>query len=114
VSLRMTSTRVSPVLDSRSKQVPLIIKTSRKPIQEKNFSHACHTLACFGNSWQSLGTRTKFLAADPGQSNQSAGTATRWEIKGLRYFFVLLKENRGCLPRKDFWGHPKVDLWLPP
>jgi len=114
VSLRMARTRVSRVLDSRSKQVPLIIKASRKRIQKKKISHASYTLACFGSSWQSLGARTKFLAADPGQSNQSAGTATMCGIKGLTYFFVLPKEDGGCLPRKDFWCHPKVDFWLPP
>jgi len=33
VSLRMTGTRASRVLDSRSKQIPLILKASRKPLQ---------------------------------------------------------------------------------
>ena len=78
------------------------------------FSHARYTLACFGSSWQSLGARTKFLAGDPGQSNGSAGTATMCGIQGLKDFFVLQKEDGRCLPRKDFWRHPKVDFGLPP
>jgi len=99
VSLRMTETRASRVLDSRSKQIPLILKASRKGLQR--FFHTRYTLTRFGNSWQSLGTRTKILAAACGDTTR-AGTVehgVRGPVDGY-----LPKKEPGvfCLPRKDF------------
>jgi len=67
----MTGTPASCVLDSRSKQISLILKASRKRLQR--FFHPHYTSACFGNSWQRLGARTKILAAECGDTTP-AGT----------------------------------------
>jgi hypothetical protein len=103
VSLRMTRTRASRVLDSRSKQIPPILKASRKGL--RRFFHTRYTLARFGNSWQSLGARTKILAAECGDTTP-AGTVEHG-VRGL---------VDGYLPRKEpgVFAFRERTLGLPP
>jgi hypothetical protein len=100
----MTGARASRVLDSRSKQIPLILKASRKGL--RRFFHTRYTLARFGNSWQSLGARTKILAAECGDTTP-AGTVEHG-VRGLVDGYLPRKEpGVFCLPRKDFWVAPR-------
>jgi len=100
----MTRPRVSRVLDSRSKQIPLILKASRKWL--RRFFHTSYTSACFGTSWQSLGACTKILGAESGDTTP-AGTVEHG-VRGLVDGYLPRKEPRGfCLPRKDFWVAPR-------
>ena len=103
MSLRMTGTRASHVLDSRSKQIPLILKAIRKRLQ-RSF-HTRYTLARFGNSWQSLGAHTKILAAEYGDTTH-AGTVEH----GVR------GPVDGYLPRKEpgFFAIRERAFELPP
>jgi len=104
VSLRMTGTRASPVLDSRSQQIPLILKASRQGL--RRFFHTSYTLARFGNSWRSLGTCTKILAAECGDTTP-AGTVEHG-VRGLVDGYLPRKEpGVFCLPRQDFWVAPR-------
>ena len=104
VSLRMTGTWASRVLDSRSKLIPLIFKASRKWL--RRFFHTCYTLASFKNPWQSLGACTKFLAAECGDTTP-AGTVEHG-LRGLVYGYLPRKEPRVfCLLRKDFRVAPR-------
>jgi len=100
----MTRTRASRVLDLRSKQIPLILKASRKRLQR--FFHTRYTLACCGNSWPSLGARTKILAAEY-RNTTPAGTVEHG-VRGQVYGYLPRKEpGVFCLPRKDFWVAPR-------
>ena len=104
VSLRMTGTRASRVLDSRSKQIPLMFKASRK--WSRRFFHTRYTSACFGNPWKSLGAHTKFLAAECGDTTP-AGTI-KHGVRGLVYGSLPRKEPGDfCLLRKDFRVGPR-------
>ena len=110
VSWRMTGTCASPVLDSRSKPIPLIVKASRKWL--RRFFHTRYTMGCFGNSWQSLGACTKFLAAEWGDTTPAE--TVEHGVRGLvdRY---LPKKEPGVLPsKKGLFGCPlKEDFFFP-
>ena len=95
----MRGTQASRVLDSRGKQIPLILKASRKGL--RRFFHIRYTLARFGNSWQSLGARTKILAAECGDITP-AGTVEH-RVRGPVEGYLPKKERRVFrFPRKDF------------
>jgi len=111
MSLRMTGTRASRVLNSRSKQISLILKASRKELQR--FFHTRYTSACFGNSWQSLGARTKILAAEYGDTTP-AGTVehgVRGPVDGY-----LPKKEPGVVAfqERTFELPPEGGLFLSP
>ena len=104
MSLRMTRTRVSRVLDSRSKQIPLILKASRKRLPR--FFHTRYTSPCFGNSWQTLAARTKILAAECGATTPAR--IVEHGSRGLVYGCPPVKKPVvTCLPRKDLSVAPR-------
>jgi len=112
LSLRMTGTRASRVLDSWSKQIPLILKVSRKWL--RRFFHTRYTSACFGNSWQSLGACTKFLAAECGDTTPAR--AIEHGVRGLVYrylprkkpgVFYLQRKNFRVAPRRRTFSFPR-------
>ena len=100
----MTGTRASRVLDSRSKQIPLILKASRKQLQ-RFFSHTLH-----------LGTFRKFLAKSWGSYKNSrcrmrgyhtCRNRQTWS-KGTGGWVTSQEGTRDfCLLRKDFRVAPR-------
>jgi len=99
----MTGTGASRVLDSRSKQIPVILKASRKGL--RRFFHTYYTSACFGNSWQSLGARTKILAAECGDTTPAE--TVKHGVRGL---------VDGYLPKKEpgVFAFRETTFELPP
>ena len=95
----MTRARARRVLDSRSKQIPLIFKASRKWL--RRFFHTRYTSARIGNSWQSLGACTKFLAAECGDTTP-AGTVEHGVRRPVDGYLHKKEPGVFGLPRKDF------------
>ena len=100
----MTGTRASRVLQSRSKQIPLILKASRKGLPR--FFRTRYTLAHFGTSWQSLGARTTLLAAECGDTTP-AGTVEHGVTGRVDGYLPRKEPGVFCLPRKDFKVAPR-------
>jgi len=112
MSIRMPGTRASRILESRSKQIRLILKGSRKWL--RRFVHTRYTSACFGNPCQSLDSCTKALAAECGDTT-AAGTV-RHGVMGPVDGYLPRKEPRvlpskkgllNCPPKEDFCFPPK-------
>ena len=96
----------SRILNSRSKQISLILKPSRKWLWR--FFHTRYTSACFANPWQSLGSRTKFLPAECGDTTP-AGTVehgVRGPVDGY-----LHQQKRVCSERIVIASKHRKSVW---